>query len=168
MLQMAPAPMVAMAPVAPPMRLNVSVDRNNQRLAKALEKGRKSIAQQQPKLVELSSSPMGIPMAPPNQTAPVVHHITRDMIPGMLACARQSSTALIAAMTSRWHEGQRAMLSGRGADPVVAQLDALLGHVLVSIEKLEAAEHEERGAIVFDSEMIEWERAEKMAEKLGG
>lgn len=157
------------APPNAPAKLQVAVDKANIRLAKTLEKGRKASM-----AVKLGAPPVTVlssaAPAPARESAPpVVHHITHDQIADILNVGRQVAGGLVGAVAPRWKAKQNAILNGRdSSDGLVAAADSLLGRVLVTITKLEAADREGRGAIVGENELADFEKCEDLAAKMGG
>ena len=170
----------AVQPQAPPrieggaMRMNAA---ESSRLQKMLAKGRDQRSTVQKVGVAMGS---GAPAAkrPAVQQAPAqapalaapratMHHISREQVSDVLTTIRQTAGTLAGALTPHWKAYQTAILSGRSeGSPVLATADVLLGRMLLSITKLDAAEREGRGAMISDNELADVERAEELVTKL--
>lgn len=132
--------------VGGPIQLSVG---DSERLGKMLRKGREQ----------------RIAPASPAVSAPVVHHIGAAEIPDILGVAKAAAESLARALAPRWKAAQQSVLAGKGQDVSLAGADALLSRTLLSIARLEAAQAENRGALVAENELSDFEEAEKFAAK---
>ena len=90
------------------------------------------------------------------------HHISRDKVGEVLGNFRECLATVVTSLGPKWRDA-------RGLSGVQALIptEALLGRVMVSVWKLEAAERDGRGASVTEEELVDLEAVEKLAKAEG-
>lgn len=107
------------------------------------------------------------PVMPSSPVTMVIQHITHEQVMKQaLPTVQQVAGSLLGAATPRWKAAQT-LAGAREKDALLQSVEVLLGRVLVSLHKLEAASREGRGAVISEAEFDDWLKAEELVGKIG-